>query len=148
MAKRGRTYHCGIEAALDVIGGKWKAAIVWHLGPSPLRFGQLRRAIPGITEKMLIQQLRELTADGLVLREDYREVPPKVEYSLTDFGRSLRTVLVPLCDWGKRHMRRIGLRGNAQSPPSSSGSGPAPGAGTHPGSGIASHSDRGTSAIS
>src|SRR5262249_14442057 len=105
MAKRGRTYHCGIEAALEVLGGKWKAAIVWHLDPSPLRFAQLRRAITGITEKMLIQQLRELVADGLVHREDYREVPPKVEYSLTDFGRSLRTVLVPLCDWGAQHMR-------------------------------------------
>ena len=110
MTKPGRTYHCGIEAALDVIGGKWKAAIVWHLDSSPLRFAQLRRAIPGITEKMLIQQLRELVADGLVHREDYREVPPKVEYSLTEFGRSLRTVLVPLCDWGSQHMRRIGLR--------------------------------------
>jgi DNA-binding HxlR family transcriptional regulator len=122
MAKRGRTYHCGIEAALDVVGGKWKAAIVWHLDPSPLRFAQLRRAIPGITEKMLIQQLRELVADGLVHREDYREVPPKVEYSLTDFGRSLRTVLVPLCDWGSQHMRRIGLR---QTCPSGDGKTPA-----------------------
>jgi DNA-binding HxlR family transcriptional regulator len=164
MAKRGRTYQCGIEASLDVIGGKWKAAIIWHLGPSPLRFGELRRAIAGITEKMLIQQLRELVADGLVQRKDYREVPPKVEYALTDFGRSLRAALGPLCDWGVQHMRRIGLRrarvdgdgkkskrsdpGNVvQDEPSdslsSSPSRRSPATGSHSGKGMTSHSDNG-----
>jgi DNA-binding HxlR family transcriptional regulator len=100
-------YSCGIEAAVQVIGGKWKVLILWELRDGVRRFGELRRALPGISEKMLTQQLRELEADEVVTREVYREVPPKVEYGLTDFGRSLNEVLEPLCDWGERHMTRI-----------------------------------------
>src|SRR3954462_9748397 len=101
-------YGCGIEAALAVIGGKWKPIVLWHLVPGPQRFGELRRLVTGISEKMLIQQLREMEGDGIVAREDFREVPPRVEYSLTAFGGSLSEARRPLCDWGREHMGRIG----------------------------------------
>jgi len=100
-------YSCGLEASLDVIGGKWKVLILWHLYPHARRFGELRRLVRGISEKMLIQQLRELEADGVVRRKIFREVPPKVEYSLTTFGVSLNKALAPLCTWGNKHMNRI-----------------------------------------
>ena len=103
-----RTYACGLEAALDVIGGKWKTLILWSLHPSPRRFGELRRHVPGISEKMLIQQLREMEADGVVVRTVFEEVPPRVQYSLTPFGISLKEALTPLCEWGATHMHRIG----------------------------------------
>jgi DNA-binding HxlR family transcriptional regulator len=103
-------YLCGLDAAVDVIGGKWKALILWELQTTPQRFGELRRGLSGISEKMLIQQLRELEADGIVHREVYREVPPKVQYSLTDLGVSLNTALLPLGDWGEEHMAAIAAR--------------------------------------
>jgi DNA-binding HxlR family transcriptional regulator len=103
-----RTYNCPVEAAVDVFGGKWKALILWWLQERTWRFAELRRQIPGITEKMLTQQLRELEADGIVERRVYATVPPKVEYSLTEYGRSLKRALRALCDWGKNHMERIG----------------------------------------
>jgi DNA-binding HxlR family transcriptional regulator len=102
-------YTCGLDAAVDVIGGKWKPLILWELQLRVKRFGELKRSIPGISEKMLIQQLREMESDGLVHREVYREVPPRVEYSLTEFGTSLNRALVPLSEWGDHHMERIGL---------------------------------------
>src|SRR6516162_891094 len=105
---RTRTYNCPVEAAVDVIGGKWKALILWWLQERTWRFAELRRQIPGITEKMLTQQLRELEADGIVSRRVYPTVPPKVEYSLTEYGRSLRRALRAICDWGREHMERIG----------------------------------------
>ncbi len=101
-------YGCGLEAALDVIGGKWKVLVLWNLSAGPTRFGQLRRSVAGISEKMLIQQLREMEADGIVARQDFREVPPRVEYSLTPFGVSFIEALKPLCEWGSKHMGRIG----------------------------------------
>jgi DNA-binding HxlR family transcriptional regulator len=101
-------YTCGLDAAVDVIGGKWKPLILWALHVDTRRFGELRRDVPGISEKMLIQQLREMEADGIVHREVYREVPPRVEYSLTEFGESLNDALIPLSAWGERHMERIG----------------------------------------
>jgi DNA-binding HxlR family transcriptional regulator len=104
---RDREYSCGLDAALDVIGGKWKVLIMWPLRDSPKRFGELRRHVPGISEKMLIQQLKEMELDGIVTRHDYREVPPRVEYALTAFGHSLRDALAPLCEWGHEHMARI-----------------------------------------
>jgi DNA-binding HxlR family transcriptional regulator len=103
----GKRYGCGLEAALDVIGGKWKVLILWQSRGGPRRFGELKRLVPGITEKMLIQQLRQMEADGIVRRKVYHEVPPRVEYSLTAFGASLQDALVPLCDWGNRHVNRI-----------------------------------------
>lgn len=105
-----RVYSCGLEAALEVAGGKWRALILWNLAPGPRRFGELRRAVPGISEKMLIQTLREMQNDGIVARKDFREVPPRVAYSLTNLGKSLTRVLRPLCDWGTKHLRRIGGR--------------------------------------
>jgi DNA-binding HxlR family transcriptional regulator len=105
---RTRTYNCPVEAALDVIGGKWKALILWWLQERTWRFAELRRQIPGITEKMLTRQLRELEADGIVARRVYPTVPPRVEYSLTAYGRSLKRALSAICDWGRNHMERIG----------------------------------------
>ena len=102
-----QAYGCGLEAALAVVGGKWKPIVLWHLAPGPRRFGELRRLVTGISEKMLIQQLREMEADGIVARKDFREIPPRVEYSLTEFGVSLAEALRPLCDWGREHMERI-----------------------------------------
>ncbi|GGS61472.1 HxlR family transcriptional regulator [Planobispora rosea] len=102
-----RSYNCGLDAAVDVVGGKWKALILWALHREPLRFGELKRAISGISEKMLIQQLREMETYGLVHREVYHQVPPKVEYSLTEFGDSLNTALLPLGEWGEKHMETI-----------------------------------------
>ena len=90
---KSQTYGCGLEAALDVIGGKWKVLILWHLASKPCRFGKLRRLVGGISEKMLIQSLREMEGDGIVVRKDFQEVPPRVEYSLTRFGISLTEAL-------------------------------------------------------
>ena len=103
-----RNYGCGLEAALDVLGGKWKPLVLWALARGPQRFGELRRMVVGISEKMLIQQLREMEADGIVDRHDFREVPPRVQYALTPFGVSLSVALMPLCEWGQSHMERIG----------------------------------------
>jgi DNA-binding HxlR family transcriptional regulator len=100
-------YGCGLEAALGVVGGKWKPIVLWRLAPGPRRFGELRRLVAGISEKMLIQQLREMEADGIVCRKDFHEIPPRVEYSLTRFGVSLTEALRPLCAWGEKHMQRI-----------------------------------------
>jgi DNA-binding HxlR family transcriptional regulator len=104
-----KTYTCPIEAVVGVIGGKWKCGILFNLLPGPRRFGELRRAMGPITEKMLIQQLRELEADGVVHRELFPEVPPKVEYSLTEHGQTLQEVLQALCTWGKRHLKHTSL---------------------------------------
>ena len=109
MRKRKETYCCGLEAALAVIGGKWKFMVLWTLAPGGAkRFGELRRAISGISEKMLSQELKELELDGIIARRDFHEVPPHVEYSLTTFGLELAEATRPLCEWGTRHMKRIG----------------------------------------
>ena len=102
-----KEYECGLAAALDVIGGQWKVLIMWPLKNGASRFGELKREVPGISEKMLIQSLKEMELDGIVLRQDFKEVPPRVEYSLTEFGRSLCDALQPLCQWGEQHMKRI-----------------------------------------
>jgi DNA-binding HxlR family transcriptional regulator len=104
---RGETSRCGLDAVLDVVGGKWKTLILWELRGEPRRFGELRRLVEGISEKVLIQQLRELESNGIVHRKQYNQIPPKVEYSLTPFGDSLNAALLPLCEWGERHMDRI-----------------------------------------
>ncbi|MFD3688851.1 winged helix-turn-helix transcriptional regulator [Nocardiopsis sp. NPDC058631] len=105
VTRRGAShYHCGIDAAMDVIGGKWKVLILWALDERPHRFGELRRTLDGVTEKVLASHLRELEVDGIVHREDFGEVPPRVEYSLTPLGRSLNDALAPLGDWGRAHV--------------------------------------------
>jgi len=98
-----RAYSCPIEATLDVIGGRWKGVILFRLLDGKKRFGELKRLLPDVTQRMLTLQLRELESDGIVERTVYREVPPKVEYALTEFGRSLEPILLLLCDWGKRY---------------------------------------------
>ena len=103
-----KTYNCPVEATLEVIGGKWKPLILWWLHQKTYRFADLRRQIPGISEKMLIQNLRELETAGIVERTVYSTVPPKVEYSLTEHGKSLKQALQAICDWGKEHIERIG----------------------------------------
>ena len=90
---------CPAETTLDVVGGRWKVPILWHLFSGTLRFSELGRALPDITQKMLTQQLRELEHDGVVARKVYPEVPPKVEYSLTPRGLSLRPVVEAMCHW-------------------------------------------------
>ena len=100
-------YNCPVEATLDVIGGKWKALILFWLRDRVCRFGELRRKIPDISERMLTQQLRELEAHGIVRRHVYPVVPPKVEYSLTPYGRSLRPITELMCSWGKQHVKRL-----------------------------------------
>lgn len=107
MAVSGKEYICGLDAAVDVVGGKWKALILWELDQRPHRFGELRRALGSITEKVLIQQLKELERDGLVHREVHDQVPPKVVYSLTDLGVGLNAALAPLGDWGEAHLDHI-----------------------------------------
>jgi DNA-binding HxlR family transcriptional regulator len=102
-----RKYHCPVEAALDVIGGKWKIVILCWLKQGMHRFGELRRRIPGVSERMLTQHLRELERDGIVSRKVYPEVPPRVEYSLTAFGETLGPVMATLNEWGQTHLERI-----------------------------------------
>jgi DNA-binding HxlR family transcriptional regulator len=97
-----KVYNCPVEVTLDVIGGKWKALILWHLRSETMRFAELRKLIPSITQRMLTRQLRELEADGVLARKVYAVVPPKVEYSLTDRGDSLRPLLDVMCRWGKQ----------------------------------------------
>lgn len=97
---------CPTEAALAVIGGRWKVPILWNLIRGTLRFGELSRALSSATQKMLTQQLRELERDGLVHRKVYAEIPPKVEYSLTPLGRSLEPVLASLTQWGAAYLAR------------------------------------------
>ncbi|MDF5751678.1 helix-turn-helix domain-containing protein [Spongiactinospora sp. TRM90649] len=107
-ARRG-PYICGIDAGMDVVTGKWKSLILWELENHGVRrFAELRRGLVGVSEKMLIQQLREMEEDGLVHREVYREVPPKVEYSLTEHGVSLNAALASLGAWGSERIARIG----------------------------------------
>lgn len=99
------TDNCPVEATLDLIGGKYKALILWHLSESKLRFSELRKVIKNATPKMLTQQLRELEAQKLIHREVYPIIPPKVEYSLTELGSSLMPILVAMRDWGADYMR-------------------------------------------
>ncbi|MFE6775958.1 winged helix-turn-helix transcriptional regulator [Streptomyces sp. NPDC057702] len=109
LTKKNRPYVCGLDAAVDVIDGKWKVLILWALHEAPRRFGETKRLLPGISEKVLAQQLRELESDGVVHREVYDEVPPKVEYSLTTAGRELNAALGPLGAWGTRRMVGLGI---------------------------------------
>lgn len=97
---------CPVEYTISVIGGKYKPLLLWHLQEKPLRFNQLRKRVPHATAKMLTQHLRELEADGIVVREIFPVIPPKVEYSLTELGQSIMPVLQAMCDWGLGHRSR------------------------------------------
>lgn len=102
-----KIYNIGVEATMDVIGGKWKPIILCNLRHGALRTSELQRKIPNISQKMLIQQLRELVADNIVSRKSYNEVPPRVEYMLSDYGHSLANVLDTLCAWGEKHVEKM-----------------------------------------
>lgn len=99
-------YKCPIEATLELIGGKYKALILWHLTDGTLRFGELCRRIPDASQKMLIQQLKDMEENGLLKRHAFPEVPPKVEYSLTDFGRTVVPILDVMCRWGECYLNK------------------------------------------
>jgi DNA-binding HxlR family transcriptional regulator len=100
-------FTCGLDATLRVIAGKWKPLILYFLLQGPNRYGELKRAVRGVSDKVLIQQLKELEADGILRRTDYKEVPPRVDYSLTPLGRSLAEALAPLCTWGAENMAEV-----------------------------------------
>jgi DNA-binding HxlR family transcriptional regulator len=112
MRKPAYTYQygCAVEATADIIGGKWKAVILYYLFQGSKRFNELRRLLPEVTQRILTLQLRELEQDGIVHREIYKEVPPKVEYSLTEFGASLGPIIVQMLDWGEQYMEQIQTR--------------------------------------
>lgn len=96
-----------MEAALDLVGGKWKMLILYHLRTTKLRFSALRRRVGSVSEKVLSQQLKEMVADGLLRRIDHQTVPPRVEYETTSFGAGLCDMMQPMCEWGARHMEAI-----------------------------------------
>lgn len=102
-------YNCPVDTTIEMIGGKYKSLILWHLIDATLRFGELRKLIPQATPKMLTQQLRELEEDNLVIRTVYPVVPPKVEYSLTELGLSIRPILSLMYDWGADYLKSKGV---------------------------------------
>lgn len=108
---------CAVEAAIGILDGKWKSIILWHLlTEHTLRFSEIRKRIPNVTQRMLTNQLRELEEDGIIHRQVYPQVPPKVEYSLTPLGLSLREILMALKAWGDEHMDLYGQVKQEQSP--------------------------------
>lgn len=118
MRERLRRMHdyCETELALEIIGGKWKLVILYNLFEGTKRFGQLKRAMPHITQRMLTRQLREMEEDGLISRTVYPEVPPKVEYSLTETGESLEPIVKQVDEWGAWYRRRFGAERETKSP--------------------------------
>ena len=98
---------CGLEISLKIMGGKWKPLILYHLQNGPLRFSEIKRSMGSISEKVLIQQLRDLVAINVLNRHDYKCVPPMVDYSLTPFGETLVQALVPLCEWGNQNREQV-----------------------------------------
>ncbi len=110
-----KEYGCPIEVTIDAIGGRWKPWILWQLKDGCKRFGELKKAITGITTRMLTNQLRELKADGVINRKIYPEIPPKVEYSMTKVGKSLDCVLEPMLKWGQQYMKDKGIKHNKEA---------------------------------
>ncbi len=100
-------YGCAIEALMEAIGGKWKPVMLYYLMAETKRFGELRRLVPQVSQRLLTQHLRELEADGLIHREVYREVPPKVEYSLTELGHTLVPLLLQMHDWAEKYLVKM-----------------------------------------
>lgn len=105
-------YNCPVSATLEMVGGKYKALILWHLIDTTLRFGELHKLISQATPKMLTQQLRELEDAGLVIRTVYPVVPPKVEYSLSEFGESMKPILDTMFEWGADYLQKSGKNAN------------------------------------
>jgi DNA-binding HxlR family transcriptional regulator len=100
-------FSCGLDATLRIISGKWKPLVLFFLRDGPQRYGALKRQIQGVSDKVLIQALKDLEADHVLARTDYKEVPPRVDYALTPLGRSLAEAIVPLCTWGTEHMAEM-----------------------------------------
>jgi DNA-binding HxlR family transcriptional regulator len=100
-------FSCGLDATLRIISGKWKPLVLFFLRDGPKRYGELKRLVRDVSDKVLIQQLKDLEADHVLARTDYKEVPPRVDYSLTPLGRSLAEAIVPLCTWGSEHMAEM-----------------------------------------
>lgn len=113
MVKKCDSFTCPVEATIHLIGGKYKAVILWHLMSQTLRYSELHRRMPKATDKMLAQQLRELEKDGLIYRKVYPVVPPKTEYSLTDFGKSITPILDEMCSWGEQYLKESADRKGA-----------------------------------
>lgn len=107
--EKASKYNCPVEAAMDIVGGKYKAIIIYHLINTTMRYNELQKAIPQATPKMLSQQLKDLEADGIINRVLYPVVPPKTEYSLTELGETLIPIVQALCDWGENYFRLLGL---------------------------------------
>ena len=107
---------CGLDVALAVVGGKWKPLILFHLQAGPRRFGDLRRCVAGVSEKVLIQHLRELAAAGVLTRRDHHQVPPVVDYTMTPFGMTLVQALMPLCAWGVEHRAAVEATLSSRTP--------------------------------
>lgn len=104
MTQQCNGFTCPVEATISMIGGKYKAVILWHLMNRTLRYSELHKKVPKATDKMLAQQLRELERDGLINRVVYPVVPPKTEYSLTEYGKTLAPILDALCSWGEDYL--------------------------------------------
>lgn len=102
-----KLYHCPLEMTIDLIGGKWKVILLWNLSNQTLRFNEIRKIFPEATQKMLTQQLRDLEDNGLVSRKVYAQVPPKVEYSITEFGKSLMPILHEMNQWGTDYANKV-----------------------------------------
>lgn len=111
--KQDPDYGCSIEVTLDVIGGKWKGIVLHRLVAGPARFNELRRLAPKATQRMMTLQLRELERDGVISRTVYPEVPPRVDYALTEFGRSLVPILSTMSEWGERYHEVVRARAQA-----------------------------------
>lgn len=99
IERNGKQYHCPVEVAMDTLSGKWKCLMLWHLNDGVKRYKELERIVPGVSQKMLSQQLKELERDGLITRKVYPEVPPRVEYALTELGKSAFPILSLMHDW-------------------------------------------------
>ncbi len=109
--KKSKNYFaapgCPVEVTLDVLGGRWKGVVLFHLIGGKKRFGEIRKILPQVTQRVLTQQLRELERDGIVHREVFPVVPPKVEYSLTPWGRTLEPIVLAMSEWGARHAKKL-----------------------------------------
>jgi len=103
----GTGFSCGLDATLRIISGKWKPLVLFFLRDGPKRYGELKRSIEGVSDKVLIQQLKDLEAHCVLARTNYKEVPPRVDYALTPLGRSLADAIVPLCTWGTENMAEM-----------------------------------------
>lgn len=112
----GRIYHCALDVTMDQVGGKWKTVVLWYLRKDRKRFSELRKLIPGITEKMLSLQLRQLEKDGFVRRKVYAEVPPRVEYALTPHGKTLLPLLEEIARWGRAIGKKHGTLEKVERP--------------------------------